>query len=37
LVLDFVFEEDGGEGIGDDPGEAAGEVDYFVGPECYDA
>jgi hypothetical protein len=33
LVLDLVFEEDAGEGVGDDPGETAAEVDDFVGEE----
>lgn len=37
LVLDLVFEEDAGEGVGDDPGERAAEVDDFVGEEGDDS
>ena len=37
LVLDLVFHEDAGEGVGDDPGEAAAEVDDFVEEEGDDS
>jgi hypothetical protein len=37
LILDLVFEEDAGEGVGDDPGETAAEVDDFVGEEGDDS
>jgi hypothetical protein len=37
LILDLVFEEDAGQGIGDYPGETAAEVDDFVGEEGDDS
>lgn len=37
LVLDFVFEEDAGQGVGDSPGNTAAKVDDFMGEERDDA